>query len=47
MGYGDKNSKFPLHFMLGRFLKSTIIQKTMHFRIDNNAFVRGYLILGE
>jgi hypothetical protein len=30
-----------------RFLKSTIIQKAMHFRIDSNAFVRGYLILGE
>jgi hypothetical protein len=30
-----------------RFLKSTIIKKTMHFSIDSNAFVRGYLILGE
>jgi hypothetical protein len=28
-------------------LKSTIIQKTMHFRIDSNGFVRGYLKLGE
>jgi hypothetical protein len=28
-------------------LNRPIIQKTLHFRIDSNAFVRGYLKLGE